>query len=161
MEEKKKEEQSNLVRALKPEMPAPRTSPEGEEEDGVDLRGQARRSRRIWSETGTGSNFELKRRRRGGGREKDGVLGGVQTRREARLLLSESPQSLYSAKVKGRRRAGGEASLPRRERKRARRLERERGRAGEGDGSEEGGVVCVGPCGVVNLVCLSYFWRIL
>ena len=45
-----------------------------------------------------------------GEREKDGVLGGVQTRREARLLLSKSPQSLYSAKVKWRRRAGGEAS---------------------------------------------------
>jgi hypothetical protein len=44
---KKMEEQSNLVRAQEPEMPAPRTPPEGEEEDGVDLRGQARRSRRI------------------------------------------------------------------------------------------------------------------
>jgi hypothetical protein len=91
------------------------------------------------------------------GERKMGFLGGVQTRREARLLLSESPQRLYSAKVK-RRRAGGEASLPRRERGRARRLER------EGDGSEEGlergkVVVCVGSCGVVNLVGLSYFLK--
>lgn len=53
------------------------------------------------------------------GERKMGFLGGVQTRREARLLLSESPQRLYSAKVK-RRRAGGEASLPPEERERER-----------------------------------------
>jgi hypothetical protein len=61
------------------------------------------------------------------GERKMGFLGGVQTRREARLLLSESPQRLYSAKVK-RRRAGGEASLAPEERERKSKAARERRR---------------------------------
>lgn len=170
-------------------MPAPRTPPrpaerppDRREQGALDLRGHARRSRRIWSGTEAGGAAAIWR---GGGGEEERERWGfglgwvqLQTRREPRPLARcrfPIPQSLYSPKVKG---GGGELGEkpPRGERKRTG-LEREGCKLGRrwqwrrkcddwwerfgGGGVENGREGCVGPPGMVNLgVFFNFLWRV-